>query len=439
MKNPGGRGPVSAVIVGAGHRAFTYADYALTHPGELKITGVADPNPLRRETAAKRYGFGKDRCFETAGELAAKGKLADAVINGTMDHQHVATSLPLLEQGYDLLLEKPFAVNETEMWRLLDAAERSGARVMICHVLRYAPFYAAIRQKIIDGAVGDIINIQANEHVSFHHTAVGYVRGKWNNTEKCRSTMLLSKSCHDMDLIMWMKSGVRPKRISSHGGNFQFNPSKRPVNAGKRCLVDCPIEAGCVYSAKKHYIDNPDRWSFYVWDCLEHIEHPSVEQKIESLKTGNAYGRCVWDCDNNVVDHQSVLVEFEDGATGTFNMTGGAARGGRSIHIIGTKGEITGDAEDSKFAILNIEAGPAGKDYSTETVDLNTRGDTTGAFGAHGGGDLRLVNDFVRLLRGEAPSISCTSVQDSVSGHLAVFRADLARERGCVVSMEREL
>jgi predicted dehydrogenase len=436
MNDTADGGPVSAIIVGAGHRSFTYADYALSHPDELKITGVADPNPIRRERAAKRYGFGEDRCFETAEELAAGGKLADAVINGTMDHQHVATALPLIEKGYNMLLEKPFAVNEEEMWRLADAADRNGVTVMICHVLRYAPFYAAIRQKIIDGAVGDIINIQANEHVSFHHTAVGYVRGKWSNTEKCRSTMLLSKSCHDMDLIMWMKSGIRPKRISSYGGNFQFKPSRRPVNAGKRCLVDCPVEAGCIYSAKKHYIDNPDRWAFYVWDCLEHIENPTIEQKIRSLKTDNAYGRCVWDCDNNVVDHQSVVIEFEDGSAGTFNMTGGAARGSRNIHIIGTTGEISGVLEDSKFTIMKIDPGP-GRDYSAEVIDLNVRDDTTGAFGGHGGGDLRLVRDFISSLRGETPSISCTSIQDSISGHLAVFRADLAREHGYGVSMER--
>lgn len=428
--------PVEAVIVGAGHRALIYADYALEHPNELKITAVADPNPLRREKAAARYGFGKDRCFESAEELAARGKIADAVINGTMDHQHVDTALPLIEKGYHLLLEKPFAVNEAEMWRLADAAAKSGVRVMICHVLRYAPFYAAIRQKIIDGAIGDIINIQANEHVSFHHVAVAYVRGKWNNTDKCHSTMLLAKSCHDLDLIMWMKSGVRPARVSSYGGNYQFKPARRPEGAGKRCLVDCPLEADCLYSAKKHYIDNPERWSFYVWDCLEHIENPGIEQKIESLKTGNAYGRCVWDCDNNVVDHQSVLIEFEDSSTGTLNMIGGAARGSRNIYIIGTRGEISGDLESSKFSVTRIDPGP-GRDYSTEVVDLSIRGDMTGAFGGHGGGDSRLVGDFVRMIRNERPSISCTSLDDSIAGHLAVFRAELARERGAGVSMER--
>jgi predicted dehydrogenase len=353
-----------------------------------------------------------------------------------MDHQHVDTALPLLERRYGMLLEKPFATNEDEMWRLAEAAKKCNAKVMICHVLRYAPFYTAIRQKIMDGTVGDIINIQLNEHVTYHHVAVGYVRGKWSNSAKSHSTMLLAKSCHDMDIMMWMKSGVSPVSVASFGSNFQFTPAKRPAGAGTRCLVDCPIEKDCLYSAKKHYIDHPDRWAFYVWDSLEDIEKPTIEQKIASLKTDNPYGRCVWNCDNNVVDHQSVIVNFADGSTGTLNMIGGASRGGRNIHIIGTLGEICGDMEESKFTIRTIDPRP-GHEYAEEVVDLNVKGDTVGAFGGHGGGDERLVEDFVRVMQGEKPSISCTVLEDSINGHLAVFCADAARERHAAVSLKK--
>lgn len=426
--------PLTAIIVGAGHRSFIYADYSLSNPDKLKITGVSDPNPERRAYAAKRYGFGEDRCFETAEELAGHPKSADVIINGTMDHQHVATSLPLLERGYGMLLEKPFAVNEREMRRLESAVKKYGSKVMICHVLRYAPFYAAIKQKIINGTIGDILSIQMSEHVSYHHMAVGYVRGKWNNTEKCHSTMLLAKSCHDMDILMWMKSGVKPVKVASFGSNFQFVPSRCPPNAGTRCLVDCPIEKNCLYSAGKHYIDHPDRWSFYVWESLEHTENPTIEQKIDSLKNDNPYGRCVWKCDNNAADHQSVIVEFEDSSTGTLNTIGGSSRGERNIHIIGTTGEIKGTMEDSKFFVRKIDPRPD-HEYSEETVDLNAVSDTAGAFGGHGGGDERLVADFVSFIRGEEPSFSCTSLEDSINGHLAVFRADRSSDKGKVISL----
>ena len=404
--------PSTAIIVGAGHRGLTYASYAKQHPDELKIVGVADLQELRRQQVAELYGLSPSQCFASAEELAAKGKLADIIINGTMDHQHVPTSLPLLAAGYDILLEKPFATSEEELWQLADAAKKHKRKVVICHVLRYAPFYVAIRQKVAQGEIGDLLNVQTIEHVSYHHMVVGFVRGKWNKKSYSHSSMLMAKCCHDLDLIAWMKSGIAPRSVASFGSNFYFRPDKSPARAGTRCLVDCPIEADCLYSARKHYIDHPHRWSFYVWDRLEHIPNPTIEQKIESLKTDNPYGRCVWKCDNDVVDHQSVVIEFEDGATATHNMIGGTARPSRAIHLLGTNGEIQGVLEDSKFAIRHIDPRP-GHEYSEEVVDLNVGGDMHGAFGGHAGGDLRLVADFLKVVRGEPPSISTTSLSSA--------------------------
>lgn len=390
----------------------------------MKVVGVADPSPLRRELTAKQFGLDATSCFESAATLAAHPKLADFIINGTMDHQHVATTLPLLERGYDILLEKPFATSEEEMWDLVAAAYKAGRKVAICHVLRHAPFYADIRRRITEGAIGDVINIQATEHVSYHHMAVGYIRGKWNRTDYCQSTMLMAKSCHDLDLIAWMKSGIGPASVASFGSNSQFRPEKAPKEAGARCLVDCPIEKDCLYSARKHYIDHPKRWSFYVWDSLEHIDRPSLADKIESLKT-SPYGRCVWRTDMNVVDHQSVLIEFEDGCTATLNMVGGCSKPSRSIHLIGTRGEIQGCLEESMFKIRHIDPRP-GHEFSEEIIDLNVTGDMTGAHGGHGGGDGRLVSDFLDYISGKQPSLSTTSIVDSISGHLIGFCADRA-------------
>ncbi len=434
---------LTAIIVGAGHRALTYASYAQHHPDELQIVGVADPIEARRTLVADLYDLPRARCFVTADELAAQPKLADFVINGTMDHQHVATSLPLLAAGYDLLLEKPFATNQAEMWALAAAAQQYDRKVAICHVLRFAPFYRAIRQHLLDGVIGEVLNVQAVEHVSYHHMAVGFVRGKWNSKHKCFSPMLMAKCCHDLDLIAWMKSGVAPVRVASFGSNYQFRPERAPEGAGTRCLVDCPIETNCLYSARKHYIDHPDRWAFYVWDALQqegqpanratkHYTELTLDEKIAWLQNDNPYGRCVWKCDNDVVDHQSVAIEFADGATATLNMVGGAAKPSRSIHIIGTKGEIQGNLEDSRFVIRHIDPLP-GHEYAEEVVDLRMGGDMTGAFGGHGGGDLRLIADFLQLVRGEQPSISTTTLADSVNGHLIGFCADQAMEEGRVV------
>ena len=146
------------------------------------------------------------------------------------------------------------------------------------------------------------------EHVSYHHMAVGFVRGKWRNRERRHSSMLMAKCCHDLDLIMWMKSGVPPVRVASFGNNMQFRPEKAPGGSGTNCLIDCPIERDCLYSARKHYLDHPKRWAFYVSDALEELERPTHADREGLLRSDSPYGRCVWKSDNDVVDHQSVVI-----------------------------------------------------------------------------------------------------------------------------------
>ena len=430
--------PLKAVIVGAGHRALLYASYAQQHPDALQVVGVADPIPLRRQQVAELYDLPPEGCFRSAAELAAVPRFADVVINGTMDHQHVPTAVPLLRAGYDMLLEKPFATNENEMWQLVDVVQQFNNKVMICHVLRFAPFYTAVRQLVHDGVIGDILNVQTVEHVSYHHMGVGFIRGKWSKKSECHSSMLMAKCCHDLDLITWMKSGIKPSRVASFGSNMQFRPEKAPSGAGTRCLLDCPIESDCLYSALKHYIDHPDRWSFYVWDSLEHIETPTLDQKVASLMTDNPYGRCVWKTGMDVVDHQSVVIEFEDGSTATHNMVGGTAKPSRSIHLVGSLGEIDGVFEDNRFILRFIDPRP-GYEYEDRLIDLRVEGDMHGAFSGHGGGDMRLVDDFVRVVRGETPSLSTTNLMDSVTGHLLGFSADRAMEEHCVVELTPNL
>lgn len=422
--------PLTAIIVGAGHRSMLYASLSEEAPDMLRIVGVADPDENKRRLAAERYNIPEEMMFYDAAELATHEKLADVIINGTMDTDHVSTAIPLLKLGYDMLLEKPFAVNEEEVELLEKTVKENGNTVFICHVLRYAPFYRAVYDRIKE--IGDIINIQLTEHVSYHHLVVSYVRGKWRSEDVCGTGMLLAKSCHDMDLMLFFAGKARPVSVASFGSDFSFSEEKIPKNAGTRCLVDCPIEAECMYSAKKHYIDHPDRWKFYVWDCFAGKE-PTIEDKINSLKTDNPYGKCVYRCGHTVVDHQSVLVNFDNGMTATLNMIGGAAKAERNIHIIGTRGEIKGTFDDSVFTVRKInQSADCGKYYDEETVDLKIGGDKSGMSGGHGGGDLRLVRDFINAVRGDETSPCTPSLDASIASHLAVFAAERSRMSGTV-------
>ncbi|WP_127581667.1 Gfo/Idh/MocA family protein [Paenibacillus koleovorans] len=421
--------PLRVVVVGAGSRSRTYASYGLTHPEELQIVAVVDPDEGRCNRLADLHRLPADRRFGNLSELFAAGKIADAAINGTMDELHVSTSLSLMEAGYDILLEKPIGISKEEVLALLAATRSYNRKVMICHVLRYAPFYLEIRKRIAAGEIGDVLNIQTAEHVSYHHMSAAFVRGKWSSKAHCGSSMLMAKCCHDMDLITWLKSGIPPIRVASSGGLSFFRRERAPVGSGKRCLADCTIEADCSYSARKHYVDK-GLWGVYVWRSLEHLgPSPTVEQKLESLRTDNPYGRCVWQCDNDAVDHQSVLMEFADGSTATHNLVGNTARPCRTIHIIGTKGEISGVMEDGYFNIRH-EDERVGHEYTEERIHLNVSMDM------HGGGDLRLMEDFIRYCKGQEASLSTTSLADSIYGHMLGFGADQAMQEAVWVPLE---
>ncbi|WP_051620795.1 Gfo/Idh/MocA family protein [Paenibacillus sp. UNC451MF] len=420
--------PIKVVIVGAGHRSLIYASYAKRHPEHMKIVGVVEPDIERRNLTKERFDIPMENCFADLEEFAGKPKMADAVINGTLDHIHVATSIPLLRAGYDILLEKPIGVSPDEVLRLYVEAQRYGRKVMICHVLRYAPFYESIRRQIADGVIGDIVSLTSSEKVSYDHMAMAYVRGKWGNKAKSGSSMLMAKSCHDLDIMTWMNGDVNPVKVSSFGSLLQFRAENAPAGAGTRCLVDCSIEESCPYSARKNYIEQR-LWNAYVTYNKHLGVAVSDEELAESLRTDSPYGRCVWHCDNDVVDHQTVIVEFSDGSTATHVMTGGVSKRGRSIHIIGTKGEIQGEMEEGAYVIRHPDA-RKGHRYSEHRVEIGVSNDM------HGGGDLRLVEDFIKVLSGAETSISSTSLEKSLDGHLIGFAADQSRIENRVIELK---
>ncbi|MBO4734159.1 MAG: Gfo/Idh/MocA family oxidoreductase [Clostridia bacterium] len=424
---------VKVVLVGAGDRARTYAQYALDNPDKMQVVGLVDPRPEAIIVGKKLYGVPDEHCFSSVEEFLKAPRFADAIINGTMDNLHVQTTLPLLNAGYDVLLEKPFAISDEEVDALCEAAKRNKRFVMICHVLRYAPFYNLIKRQLLTGKIGDIINIQMSEEVSYHHMAASYVRGKWSSEKLCFAPMLLAKCCHDVDLMIWFNSDTVAKSVASFGSNFQFTPERRPAGSADRC-ADCRLERDCQFSAFKHYIER-GTWGQYVWTCFDGRDNVTKEDKINSLKGDNQYGRCVWACkEHDIVDHQSVIVNFANGSTGSLNMIGGASEGVRDIRIVGTKGEIIGNFKKQKFAVQIINP-DVPEMFTREEFDANETTDIDGMTGGHGGGDLRLAADFIDYLRTGESSIACTEVGISAIGHKIVFAAERSRKTGEIVKI----
>jgi predicted dehydrogenase len=436
-----GLSALTAVLVGLGHRSVGYASYCNDHADELQVVGLAEPDPERLARYAAKWGISAERCFSSAAELAKAPKFADVAINGTMDEIHVETTVPLLEAGYDVLLEKPIARDAEELATLAAAVERTGRKVVICHVLRHAPFYVAIKERLAAGEIGDIMHIHSTENVSYHHMAVGFVRGKWNRREV--NPMMLAKCCHDLDLLCWFKSGTEPTQVASFGGRHFFTEQNAPEGAGTHCH-DCEIERDCQYSALRHHLEN-DWWPFYAFageaayeaggasgegDAAS--ESPSDEEMAESRRAhleSSDYSRCVWRCDNDVVDRQSVIVEFADGCVATHDMVTNSARATRRLQITGTKGEIEGDMMTGRI-VIRRPASTEGEEWVEEAWTIEEGEDM------HGGGDLRLVADFVKVVRGQAPSLSTTELSDSMNSHLIAYAADDAMLNSKVVTLD---
>lgn len=294
---------------------------------------------------------------------------------------------------------------------------------MVCHVLRYAPFYQRLKKAMESGEIGKVINIRMSAQINYFHESVSFVRGKYASADICGSGMLLTKCSHDLDLMAWLMEPNTPRRISSVGNMFQFVPENAPEGAGSRCLTDCPVERDCPYSARRLYVERPQRWADNVWHDSNMKRPESDEEKIAALSTeDNPYGACAYRCHTDIVDHQSLLIEYRDGATGTFSMTGGASISERRIHIIGTRGEIYGTFETGRFTISSIvPEAPEGRLQHVVDVTEAQEGRH------HGGGDREVVLDFIAYLRGEPTSPGKTLLEDSVTGHRIVFLAEKSR------------
>lgn len=421
---------VRAAIVGCGNRGRTYAGYAHENSGELIISAVVEPNEYRLHMTGDMFDVQKDMRFRDLDGFLKKKHDIDAVINGTMDQDHYETGMRIMDAGYHMLLEKPMCLTKEELMDLYDKSLEKGVKVMVCHVLRYAPFYLDIKKRIINGELGRIHSVVTEENVSFHHMASAFIRGKWGNYDKCGSHIMMSKCCHDLDILTWMKSGSAPVYVSSFGGLYNFIEQNAPDGSGMKCTVDCEISEQCEYDAKKMYVEK-DKWSYYSREYLDSYDDRDTIERLEwSLGEENPFGKCVWRTDNNVNDHQTVIIEFEDGCTASHNLIGATAKPCRTIHIVGTKGEIYGEMESGRFVIRKPDMDQPGF-FSEETVDISVKGE------GHGGGDARLSADFVKYIRGEETSVSNTDIGDSIYGHLIGFSAHEAMTEKKVVKIGR--
>ncbi len=409
---------ITVAIAGCGARGQdTYAHCQERFPDRMRIVAAADVRPEKLEQMRQAFHLAPEMCYSSAEEMLKQPRLADVMMICTPDRLHYGQAMAALKLDYHLLLEKPIAPTAEECRDIERLALERKRQVVVCHVLRYTVFYQKLKELLEQGAVGELVSIQAIEQVCYWHQAHSFVRGNWRNAA-LSTPMILQKCCHDMDILLWL-AGRRCRKVSSFGSLRHFRKENAPAGAPARCTDGCPAEAECPYSAPRFYLDKVDKGELG-WPVSVLAVRPSRESILEALQTG-PYGRCVYRCDNDVVDHQVVNLELEDGLTVNFTMCAFTAHGGRNIRLMGTRGEIVGDMKANTIRVMPF----GGEETLIDVTAL------TDDFSGHAGGDARMVDDFLRLVAGEAPaSAALTSISRSVESHLVALAAEQSRLEG---------
>ncbi|HDP80543.1 MAG TPA: Gfo/Idh/MocA family oxidoreductase [Spirochaetes bacterium] len=442
---------VSVIVVGAGNRGEQYAAYSKLRPSALKIVAVAEPVPERRLRFARQYAIPDNMVFSSWEDALSRPQMADGCVIATQDTLHVEPAVAAMERGYHVLLEKPMALTEKKCRTIAGASKKTGMTLNICHVLRYTDFFSRVKEIIDRGALGNIYSIYHAENVPYYHMAHSYVRGNWRNSRES-SPMILAKCCHDLDLIYWF-AGSSPSSIASFGGLHHFTPANAPEGAPERCTDGCPAADECPYEAVRTYLHGiplkigmtktdsritslgagfllkfprvasmvPGLRPFANWrgwPVSTITEDLSVEGIMNALRSG-PYGRCVYRCDNDQVDHQATAIEFENGITAMLNMHGHAEEECRTLRIDGSLATLRGKYGGG--GRLEVHIHRTGK-----KIIVPVKTDLMG----HTEGDVGIMENFVKVLRGGK---GLTTANDSLQSHLMAFAAHRSRVRGEVV------
>ena len=404
------------VIIGAGSRGMIYGTWAKENGHTVRA--VAELRADRLEHAASVLDVPGELCFREGNELLAKERLADVAVIATMDRDHYDHVMQALDRGYDILLEKPISPNAAECLEIEKKATALGRTVIVCHVLRYTAFFSTLKQIIDSGEIGKVVAIKHSENIGNYHMAHSFVRGNWRNTS-LSSPIIMQKSCHDLDILLWL-TGAHCTKVASFGSLSYFKESNAPAGSAERCC-NCSVRESCRFDAWKCYAPILGNWPADVV-CLD-----QTEDALRAALESGPYGRCVYRCDNDVCDHMSSIMEFDNGVTATFSLTAQTDRIHRNIHIMCENGEILADDGLKSITLTHFRSNHT-EDPITRTIPIGR------SASGHGGGDSGIMEDLVRVLT-EGSTDSRSSISRSVESHLMACAIEQARLTGRTVDM----
>lgn len=408
---------IKVSIIGLGNRGRSVYAPIFEKNKNIEIVAIAEKDENRLYEVKKKYNIDERNCFKSAEELLLKEKLSDVVAICTQDKQHVTQAIKAIEKGYDILMEKPVSPNIDECKKLLKVYNKYKSKVVICHSLRYTDTFKTVKKILNKREIGKIVSIRAVENVGYWHQAHSFVRGNWNNSDET-SPMIVQKCCHDMDLIVWLTE-KKCEKISSFGSLKLFKEENAPEGATKRCMDGCKVKETCPYDAEKIYLyhkklgilsGNKD------WPVNVLSQNPTIDSIKEAITYGE-YGRCVYYCDNNVVDNQVVNLKMEDNISVSFEMCGFSPEHGRTMEIFGTMGKIEINLKKRKIIINKFGENPYEINFDKDEKDIQ----------GYSEAETELIDQFVEYIVNGNKKAGITSLEDSIESHYMAFYAEYSR------------
>lgn len=406
---------LNVAIIGMGARGgYAYGLYMLEHKDKFNIVAICDVDPVRLNKWGDMMNVSQENRFLSENEFFEK-KRADVLFVMTMDQLHVRQANKGLELGYNILVEKPISDDVEELRSLVANAKKANRIVMVCHVLRYTVWIRKCKEIIDSGEIGQLVSIDDLENVVYWHQAHSFVRGNWHKRADT-APMIMAKCCHDLDLLQYF-AGSKCKCVSSMGDLRYFKAENKPDGSAERC-TECKYIDSCVYSAKNIYIKEWHRENepqVFPFTLITDVYPVTEEAMWKAIEEGR-YGKCVFACDNDVVDNQTVIMTFENGITATLKMEAFVKDGGRDMTFFGTEGELDLREFEDKIVLKKF-------DGTTKVWKLS---ELTDDLAGHGGGDHRMLDKVYEVMVLNNPEVD-TSIEASVESHYMALAAEESR------------
>lgn len=397
---------INIAIVGAGLRGtYIYAQHINKKHEDINIIAVVEPKKGRRELFKNTFDISYENVFESVEEMLKYTLDIDGIIIASGDDSHFYNAKVFLENGYNVLLENPLANTLDRIIKLKNLNNKDSNKILMsCNTLKNHEFFKVLKKEIYNNELGELISVEYSSNIGYSNFAHSYVRGNWRNHSDT-SPLILNNASQDISILVDL-IGSKCRKISSFGSLKHINKSNFKSYMSENCFT-CKIEQKCPYSCKKIYLENET----YLKDAV-HIN--PTKSNLQKILTDGPYGRCIYMCDNNVVDNMVNIIEFENKVIANLNINAFTNDFDKKIRLLFSHGEIEGSILNKNIKIKNF----TDKEYKNIKLENQSN---------HYNEDFEFINIFINNIRGKNKSNLKIDINEELESHIVAFAAEYSR------------